>query len=66
MDEFCSSLVHMSASALEALIYFQGGLSHLIGVPHKIGFLCTEELRTKAAVWANIWECLSPLALPKV
>lgn len=50
MYEFCSNLVHMSAPTLEAFVYLQGGLTHLIGVFHKTRFLCTEKLRTKAAV----------------
>lgn len=43
MYEFCSNIVHMTAPALEAFVYLQGGLIHLIGVSHKIGFLCTGE-----------------------
>lgn len=66
MYEFCSNLVHVSAPSLEAFFCLQGGVIHLIGVSCKIGFLCIEELRTKAAVWANIWECQSPHALPGV
>lgn len=34
MYEFCSNIVHMTAPALEAFVYLQGGLIHLIGVSH--------------------------------